>query len=272
MNKLLIELLALFLTGLLGFFSAGAVYLPIMGEYIGRVVFTLGGMSLLYGFEAVVRMGHVTACTIGFSVADCKEHDLVVPSLVLWFCFYALWRLRVWNKTPQDNTSGKLPKTSRQTSKTSVQPSKALAKPSYAAVASICTLLFGCWIMLSQTIISPTLFGSLNYPIKLAFTVGFGLVLYKAASTHLVGTTQQLVLQLVLSAVVGFFGTGLVYQLLVWAPPLDSPVDALFSLLTETMTAGFQYVYRLGDTTTALIPAFLLWTACFAWLRSRLVK
>ncbi len=259
MNKLLTELLALVLTGLFGFFSAGAVYLPIMGEYLGRVIITLGGMSLHYGFEAVVRFGHVKACTFSFSVAQCKEHDLVVPSLVLWFCFYALWRLRVWSKAPKNIISGK-------PSKASVQHSAKLVTPSYFSLAGICVLLFGCWIMLSQTIVSPTLFGSLVYPIRLLLTLGFGLVLYKAASTRTVGTTQQLVLQLVVSAAVGFFGTGLVYQLLVWAPPLDSPIDALFSLITETMTAGLKNVFYLGDTTTALIPAFLLWTACFAWL------
>jgi hypothetical protein len=266
MNKLLTELLALLLTGLLGFFSAGAVYLPIMGDYLGRVIFTLGGMSLLYGFEAVVRFGHVKACTFGFSVADCKEHNLLVPSLVLWFCFYALWRLHVWNKAPQDKTEGKPPEISSQPSKTLAKPSEALAKPSYAAVAVVSALLFSAWVLLSQTVISPTLFGSFIYPLRLALTLGFGLMLYKAAKAHMVGTTQQLVLQLVLSAAVGFFGTGLVYQLLVWAPPLDSPIDALFSLITETMTAGFKSVFYLGNTATALIPAFLLWTASFAWL------
>jgi hypothetical protein len=67
-------------------------------------------MLLLYGFEAVVRFGHVKACTFGFSGAQCKEHDLLVPALVLWFCFYAIWRLRVWSKSSQANTAVKLPK------------------------------------------------------------------------------------------------------------------------------------------------------------------
>ena len=269
MNKLFTELLALLLTGLLGFFSAGAVYLPIMGEYLGRVIFTLGGMSLLYGFEAVVRFGHVKACTFGFSVADCKEHNLLVPCLVLWFCFYALWRLHVWNKAPQDKTVGKAPKISSQPSKTLAKPSEALAKPSYGAVAVVSALLFICWMLLEQTVISPTLFGSFIYPLRLALTLGFGLMLYKAIKAHAVGTTQQVVLQLVMSAVIGFFGTGLVYQLLVWAPPLDSPIDALFSLITKTAIACFNSIFYLGNTDTALIPAFLLWLACFAWLRWR---
>lgn len=268
-NNLLRELIALPLTGLLGFFSAGAIYLPIMGDYIGRVIFTLGGMSLLYGFEAVVRFGHVKACTFGFSVADCKEHNLLVPALVLWFCFYALWRLRVWSKAPQDKTVGKPPKISSQPTKTLVKPSEALAKPSYAAVAVVSALLFSGWVLLSQTVISPTLFGNFIYPLRLALTLGFGLMLYKASSAHTAGTTQQLVLQLTFSAVIGFFGTGLVYQLLVWAPPLDSPIDALFSLITQTVTAGVNSVLYLGNTASALIPACLLWTASFAWLRWR---
>jgi hypothetical protein len=270
MNKLLTELLALLLTGLLGFFSAGAIYLPIMGDYLGRVIFTLGGMSLLYGFEAVVRFGYVETCTFGgFSSSTCKEHDIMVPSLVLWFCFYALWRLRVWSKAPQDTNVDKLPKTSPQPSNTLAKPSKALGKPSFATVAGMSVLLFICWMLLSQTIISSTLFGKFIYPLRLALTLGFGLLLYKASSAHTVGTTQQLVLQLVLSAAIGFFGTGLAYQLLVWAPPLDSPIDALFSLITETANAGFKSMFYLGNTATALIPSFLLWTACFAWLRWR---
>jgi hypothetical protein len=255
MKNIFTELLAALLTGALGFFCAGAIYLPIAADYLGRVLFTLGGMSLVYGGESVLRLGHVKACTIDFSVGKCTEHDLVVPCLVLWACFYALWRWRVWRKNPQDNTLGKT--------------AQDLPKLSYAVIAGIGALLFCAWMLWTPRAFSHTSFG---YPLRLAFTLSFGVLLYKVSSVQIVGTAQQLITQMVLSAAIGFFGAGLVYQLQVWSPPLDSPVDALFSLITETMTAGFRSVLYLGNTANALIAAFLLWTSCFAWLRWRFEK
>jgi dolichol kinase len=96
MKRLFTELFAALFTGALGLFCAGAIYLPIAADYFGRVLFTLGAMSLVYGSESVLRLGHVKACTIDFSVGKCNEHNLVIPSLVLWACFYLLWRWRVW--------------------------------------------------------------------------------------------------------------------------------------------------------------------------------
>lgn len=269
MKKLFTELLAALLTGTLGFFCAGAIYLPIAADYLGRVLFTLGGMSLVYGGESVLRRGHVKACTVDFSVGKCTEHDLVVPSLVLWVCFYALWRWRVWQKNPQDNTVRKPAQNLPELSDTLRKPAKNLPKLSYAAVAGIGALLFGGWILLRPMAFSHTAFG---YPLRLALTLSVGVLIYKVSSAHIVGTTQRLVAQVVLSAAIGFFGAGLVHQLQVWSPPLDSPIDALFSLITETMTAGFRSVLYLGSTANALIAAFLLWTSCFAWLRWRLEK
>jgi hypothetical protein len=269
MKNIFTELLAALLTGALGFFCAGAIYLPIAADYLGRVLFTLGGMSLVYGGESVLRLGHVKACTIDFSVGKCTEHNLVVPSLVLWVFFYALWRLRVWRKNPQDNNLRKPAKNFPELSDTLRKPATGIPKLSYAAVAGIGALLFGAWILLRPTAFSHTSFG---YPLRLALTLSFGALLYKASSAQIVGTTQRLVVQMVLSAAIGFFGTGLAYQLQVWSPPLDSPIDALFSLITETMTAGFRSVLYLGSATNSLIAAFLLWTTCFAWLRWRSEK
>jgi hypothetical protein len=262
MTKFFTEVLAALFTGLLGFFCAGAIYLPIMHDYLGRVIFTLGAMALLYGSESVVRLGHVKACTIDFSVGNCTEYNLLAPSLVLWACFYALWRWRVWRTSPKDNTLGK-------PSGASNKPSIALAKPSYAAVAGISFALFACWTLLIPSVFSPT---ALGYPLRLLLTLGFGAMLYNVAKPHIVGTTQQLVVHLFISAVLGFWGAGLVYQLQMWAPPLDSPIDALFSLIALTITAGFTSVLYAAHTANALLAAFLLWVACFAWLRWRIEK
>lgn len=262
MTKFFTEVLAALLTGLLGFFCAGAIYLPIMHDYLGRVIFTLGAMALLYGSESVVRLGHVKACTIDFSVGQCTEHNLVVPALVLWACFYALWRWRVWRTSPQVNTSSKPPSASSK-------PSATLAKPSYAAVAGISALLFACWTLLIPNVFSPN---ALGYPLRLVLTLGFGAMLYNIARVHIVGTTHQLVVHLLAAAIVGFFGAGLVYQLQEWAPPLDSPVDALFSLITTVIAGGLKSLLYAAHTANALLAALLLWVACFAWLRWRFEK
>lgn len=262
MTKLFTEVLAALLTGLLGFFCAGAIYLPIMHDYLGRVIFTLGAMALLYGSESVVRLGHVKACTIDFSVGKCTEYNLLVPALVLWACFYALWRWRVWRTSPQDNTLGK-------STSSSSKPSTALAKPSYATVAAISAVLFACWTLLIPSVFSPT---ALGYPFRLLLTLGFGAMLYNVAKAHIVSTTQQLVMHFFISAVIGFWGAGLVYQLQMWAPPLDSPIDALFSLIALTVTAGFTSVLYVAHTANALLATFLLWVACFSWLRWRIEK
>lgn len=262
MTRFFTEVLAVLLTGLLGFFCAGAIYLPVVHDYLGRVVFTLGAMALLYGSESVVRLGHVKACTIDFSVGQCTEHNLVVPALVSWACFYALWRWRVWRTRPQVNTLGK-------PSGASSRPSTALAKPSYAAVAGISALLFTCWTLLIPNVFSST---ALGYPLRLVLTLGFGAMLYNIARVHIVGTTQKLVVHLLAAAVIAFFGAGLVYQLQAWAPPLDSPIDALFSLITTVITGGLKSLLYAAHTANALLAAFLLWAACFAWLRWRFEK
>lgn len=94
--QFLSQLVPFLLTGVLGLFVAGAVYLPIAFDHVARVLLTLGGMSLVYGSESVIRLGHVQVCSqIGFSAPTCIHHDLGVPALILWVGFYALW---IWRR------------------------------------------------------------------------------------------------------------------------------------------------------------------------------
>jgi hypothetical protein len=87
----LIHLVSFLACGVLGFFCAGAIYFPFAEDYWLRVLLSLGGMAIAYGGESVMRLGHVRACTIGFSVPDCKEYNLLIPAIVHWACFFLLW-------------------------------------------------------------------------------------------------------------------------------------------------------------------------------------
>jgi hypothetical protein len=90
------QIVPLLFTGALGLFVAGAVYLPIAFDHVARVLLTLGGMSLVYGSESIIRLGHVKVCTqIGFSAPTCIDHDLSIPALILWAVFYLLW---IWRR------------------------------------------------------------------------------------------------------------------------------------------------------------------------------
>ena len=93
---LLSQLVPILLTGVLGLFVAGAVYLPIAFDYGARVAFSLGVLSLVYGAESVIRLGFVQTCSqIGFSSPSCITYNLEKPAIVLWVIFYKLW---IWRR------------------------------------------------------------------------------------------------------------------------------------------------------------------------------
>lgn len=251
------NLLAMFLAGVMGLFFAGAIYLPITGGYLGRVIITLGAMALLYGLESIYHLGQVKACTIDFSVGSCTEHNLVVPSLVIGSIFYALWCWWAWD--------WKALRASGQ-----ARNKAAPRKTNYATAALVCVLLCAGWIILDPAALPADSHGSLSFPARLALVLVFGTLLYNMADKQMSGTMQRPLIEVVLSAVLGFFTAGVVYHLKAWVAPLNSPVDALFSLLTAASTGGFQSVLNLSNAANAFVPALLLWAAFFAWMKWRL--
>ena len=136
---LLRNLLAMLLAGFFGLFLAGAVYLPVVGDYLGRVIFTLGGMSVLYGLESVYYLGQVRACPIlGFATFNnesCINHDLVIPAWVIGITLYGLWLSWAYSKAL--GFSGNPPAQTVQ------------REPNHAAIGIACALACGGWIALN---------------------------------------------------------------------------------------------------------------------------
>ena len=253
------NLLAIFLAGLMGLFFAGAIYLPIAGEYVGRVILSLGAMSVLYGLESIYYLGHVEACTVSFGPFSCTHHNLEIPSLVIGTIFYALWCWWKWDwkalGTPGKTSNRAAPR-----------------KPNYAMAALFCALLCGGWIVTNPASLPAESYGSLMFPVRLALVLIFGALLYSTTGKQDLGSQPQPLLTVVLSAVLGFFVTGSIYHLKAWVAPLNSPVDALFSLLTVASTGGVKSMLNLSNAANAFVPALLLWAAFFAWMQWRLNK
>lgn len=91
------QIIPLILTAVLGLFVAGAFYLPIAFDVVGRVALTLGGMALVYGAESVARLGHVQVCGSPsgiFAGVVCKNHNVGEAAIVFWLIFYVWWILR----------------------------------------------------------------------------------------------------------------------------------------------------------------------------------
>ena len=80
-------------TGVLAFFIAGAVVFPIVESYyLSRVILSAGLMGIVYGFESVLRIGHITNC--GALSGNCSEHSVRIYALVIWAGLFAYltWR------------------------------------------------------------------------------------------------------------------------------------------------------------------------------------
>jgi hypothetical protein len=91
------QIIPLILTAVLGLFVAGAVYLPIAFDIVGRVALTLGTMALVYGAESVARLGYVQVCSTEGSVfagVTCKNHNVGKAAIIFWLIFYVWWILR----------------------------------------------------------------------------------------------------------------------------------------------------------------------------------
>jgi hypothetical protein len=275
------NLLAIFLAGLMGLFLAGAIYLPIAGEYGVRVVLSLGVLSVLYGLESIYHLGHVNACTISFSAPECTNHNLEIPSLVIATIFYALWCWGTWDwkalGTPGKASNSAAPRKPNYVmaallSGGGIVNRAGPRKPNYAMAALFCALLCGGWIVANPAALPAESYGSLICPVRLALVLMFGALLYSTTGKKNLGGQPQPLLTVVLSAALGFFVTGSIYQLKAWVAPLDSPVDALFSLLIEASTGGVQSMLNLSNAANAFVPALLLWAAIFAWKQWRLNK
>jgi hypothetical protein len=280
MDKL-IRVVSFLMCGVLGFFSAGAIYFPLAEDYWLRVVLSIGGMAIVYGGESVIRLGHVRACTISFGGEDCKEYSVLVPALILWACFYLLW---VWfrrDKTPAIDVD----KTQK------IYAADPAAGPSIfespkIIIAVVALLLFA--ICLWTRLRPPELgiFGRDHNGLMVVLTVVFAGALYGVTCINRLGTSKTLVKQIAISGGLAFLISGVVYQALARSEFPNSPIAILTSFLPSLFSAGVMELIPFGkvescvaweslifgsgcNETSVFVPVLLMWLAIFMLLRWR---
>jgi hypothetical protein len=280
MHKL-IRVVSFLLCGVLGFFSAGAIYFPLAEDYWLRVVLSIGGMAIVYGGESVIRLGHVRACTISFGGEDCKEYNVLVPALILWACFYLLW---VWfrrDKTPAIDVD----KTQKiYVADPATGPSIFESPKLIIAVVALLLFAICLWTRLRPPELG--IFGRDHNGLMVILTVVLAGALYGVTSINRLGTSKALVKQIAISGGLGFLVSGLAYQMLARMENLHNPiaiVTAFFSSLfstgvmelipfgkVESCVAWESLVFGSGcNETSVFVPVLLMWLAIFMLLRWR---
>ncbi len=300
------NVIAFLLTGVLALFCVGA-FLPIVQGHWLRIVFSLGGILVVYGVENVLRLGQVKTCTFGgFSNGECTENTLIMPSVIVWSVFFTIWIVKqigvkataattyragnqFANKVHQlDNYIEQfvVARTRHIAHQCRTQPKLAIALASL-----ICFVLY---IAIKQL---PTALGFFNhesYALLAFLSIGLGVVLYNLANINRVGTSILLTIHVTVSYCVSFLATGVLYQLLSRTKhfydgthSMLSIFSALGSLATDIVRSGFSNMVPLGrikscaswealifgsdcNETSAYLPVLFLWLAIFMWLRYRL--
>jgi hypothetical protein len=85
-------IIQLVISGLTAFFLAGAIFLPIInGDVLTNVFFSAGIAGVLYGFESVFRLGHVTISPAlsGVNV----ELSVRTAGFVFWAIIFFIWHV-----------------------------------------------------------------------------------------------------------------------------------------------------------------------------------
>lgn len=280
MDKL-IRVVSFLMCGVLGFFCAGAIYLPLAEDYWLRVLLSLGGIAIVYGGESVIRLGHVQVCEMSFSGTACKEYNVLIPAIVLWTCFYLLW---IWFRRDKTPAIG-VEKTQKiYVADLATRPS--IFESPKKVIALVALLLFAICLWTRLRPAEPGFFGRNHNGLMVLLAITFAGVLYGVTSINRLGTSKTLVKQIAISGAIAFLISGVVYQALARSEFPNSPIAIFTSFLPSLISAGLMELIPFGtvescvaweslvfgsgcNETSVFVPVLLMWLAIFMLLRWR---